>query len=707
MNEMEDDLLQCPHCGGHSGKETEAAYYLTPGTVLKKKYMIGTVLGYGGFGVTYIGWDILLGRKLAIKEYFPSEFATRSFRAEKMTIYFGDASQQYKEGLESFIDEARRLAKFNQLSEIVDIYDYFYENDTGYIIMEYLEGETVGALLTRKGTISVEEMKEIMLPVIHGLGEVHKNGIIHRDIAPDNIFITTGGEIKILDFGAARYAASAVSKSLSVILKKGYAPEEQYRSHGEQGPWTDIYAIGATMYRMLTGVKPVESIARKVKDTLEWPSQIEAPIGKNIENAIMNCLNVNPPDRYQDMEQLAQALMTNKTVERLSRQESTQADPSNKTPFYVKTLIPVAVMLVISTIAWWQISGSKDDTMEETYVLAEEKKVVDISGKSFAEAEKMLQDSDLKVAIKGMNYSETIKKDYILSQTPKGGEPIPADNTVYVVMSGGQEEVMIPDLTSMVYEEAAEIIGLQALVLDEKGITEEYSDVIEKGRIVSQTVAPGKRVPSQTKVGFTLSKGNISEETAVLEVPDLQGKTQKKAKKILEELKEQAGFTYMLGKIRRENSDNVKLGRIISQSLAAGSSERTDLVIDLVISEGPKMLSVPNVIQRSLTEAIALLEKDGFIVTHNEDNSSTVAAGHVISQSLTEGTKTPKGTTIELLVSLGPSAAESSDQEPSNDNPSGNSDRTDRNEPTPSTNPPDQTPDIDVSSGEELDISWE
>ena len=243
MAQMPDEEQVCRHCGYRKGTDVKEAYYLLPGTVLGKKYIVGKVLGYGGFGVTYIGWDNVLRRKVAVKEYLPSDFATRSYGQRQLTVFSGEATEQFQAGLGSFIYEAKRLARFNAVPEIVDIYDCFEENGSGYIVMELLDGATVKEILKKKRRLSIPQAKRIVLSVLRGLAVVHKEGIIHRDIAPDNIFITRNGNVRILDFGAARYATAAQSKSLSVILKPGFAPEEQYRSHGTQGPWTDIYAL--------------------------------------------------------------------------------------------------------------------------------------------------------------------------------------------------------------------------------------------------------------------------------------------------------------------------------------------------------------------------------------------------------------------------------------------------------------------------------
>ncbi|MDO4274210.1 MAG: protein kinase, partial [Eubacteriales bacterium] len=309
MEEIQDNVTICPYCGYKEDTPVDEAYYLSGGTLLAQRYIVGKVLGYGGFGITYIGWDVLLKRKVAIKEYFPSDFVTRGVESTKITIYSGDAYTQFQAGLTRFISEAKSLAQFNHTDGIVHIYDCIQENGTGYIIMEFLNGQTIKEILKFKNKYSYEEAEAVILHVLDALEEVHKTGIIHRDIAPDNLFITKDGEIKLIDFGAARYAASSKSKSLSVILKPGYAPEEQYRAHGEQGPWTDVYGVGATFYRMITGVRPEEAIERLIDGHIQSPSSLGIDIPLQKETALMKSLSVKKEGRFQTVAEFKEALL--------------------------------------------------------------------------------------------------------------------------------------------------------------------------------------------------------------------------------------------------------------------------------------------------------------------------------------------------------------------------------------------------------------
>ena len=251
FHEYEAEYSVCPYCGHNADAMTTEPQYLQPGTVLLERYLIGMVVGAGGFGITYAAWDRILEQKVAIKEYLPGEFSTRMPGNTEVTVYGGEKTEQFREGRDKFLEESKRLARMQNVPGIVQIYNSFSENGTAYIVMEFLEGETLDARLKRKGKMSEQEALDIMLPVLQSLEIVHKEGILHRDIAPNNIFLTEGGEVKLLDFGAARCATGSYSKSLTVLYKEGYTPEEQYRSRGEQGPWTDVYACAATLYRLV------------------------------------------------------------------------------------------------------------------------------------------------------------------------------------------------------------------------------------------------------------------------------------------------------------------------------------------------------------------------------------------------------------------------------------------------------------------------
>lgn len=301
----------CEHCGFDPATASIPPHHLAPFVILAGKYLVGKAIGEGGFGITYIGMDLNLEMRVAIKEYYPNGCAIRDTRGNTSTVqsYSGEAQEFFEAGREKFINEAKILAKCINLPEIVTVKDFFKENHTAYIVMEYLDGKTLKDYLKEKGgRISVSETLSMMEPLIKSLGKVHKMNLIHRDISPDNIMITSNGSVKVLDFGGARDFVSSGGKSMSIMLKPGYAPEEQYRTHGEQGPWTDVYALCATMYRCITGQIPPESMERTYQDKMKPVSVFVNDCPSELVYAINKGLSVYKDNRFQSMEELYNSL---------------------------------------------------------------------------------------------------------------------------------------------------------------------------------------------------------------------------------------------------------------------------------------------------------------------------------------------------------------------------------------------------------------
>ena len=306
----------CENCGYLNNEESVQPLNIKPGTIIGDKYIVGKSIGSGDFGVTYIGWDTVLERKVAIKEYLPSEFAMRNF-GQLFTahrLYTGDKADPFAVGRQKFIEEAKRLAKFKSENGIVKVYDSFEENEATYIVMEYLDGETLAKFIQREKSVSPEKAVGMMMPVIEALEAVNEAGIIHRNIVPDNIFLTKSGEVKLIDFSAARYATTTHYKSLTVIIKSGYSAEEQYRIRGKLGPYTDVYSVGAVLYKLITGETPPDTLERRAtfqikgKDILKPIHKIVKNVPPNIETAIHNAMNIQIEDRTPNMTIFAEEL---------------------------------------------------------------------------------------------------------------------------------------------------------------------------------------------------------------------------------------------------------------------------------------------------------------------------------------------------------------------------------------------------------------
>ena len=287
----------------------ENLHCLRKGTRLIGRYTIEGVLGQGGFGITYLGIDELHEKKVAIKEFFPQGIVTRNIEyKDTVTVTFVGEKDNYEKGKERFLKEARTMAKFSKDEGIVKALDFFEINNTAYIVMEYLEGITLKQYLRENKRIAPEDLIELLVPLIESLDEIHSQGMIHRDISPDNIMVLPDGRIKLMDFGAARDYTEFGEKSLSIVLKPGYAPPEQYQTHGIQGPWTDIYALCATMYKCITGENPPDAIDRVIDDHLKKISEFGIVIPPQEEAAIIKGMSVSAKDRYQDIKDLCEDL---------------------------------------------------------------------------------------------------------------------------------------------------------------------------------------------------------------------------------------------------------------------------------------------------------------------------------------------------------------------------------------------------------------
>ena len=287
----------------------ENLHCLRKGTRLIGRYIIEGVLGQGGFGITYLGIDELHEKKVAIKEFFPQGIVTRNIEyQDTVTVTFVGEKDNYEKGKERFLKEARTMAKFSKDKGIVKALDFFEINNTAYIVMEYLEGVTLKQYLRENKRIDAEDLVELLVPLIEALDEIHSQGLIHRDISPDNIMVLPDGRIKLMDFGAARDYTEFGEKSLSIVLKPGYAPPEQYQTHGVQGPWTDIYALCATMYKCITGENPPDAIERVMDDSLKKISEFGIAIPPQEEAAIIKGMSVSAKDRYQDIKDFCEDL---------------------------------------------------------------------------------------------------------------------------------------------------------------------------------------------------------------------------------------------------------------------------------------------------------------------------------------------------------------------------------------------------------------
>lgn len=314
--ELKGDYEVCPFCGWVENTIPVQAYHLYPGTILQSRYIIGIVLGFGGFGVTYKSFDTKLNEVVAIKEFYHTGLLIRVPGDNNIVVFSGEKQEQYQIFLNRFLEEARIMAKFNNHPNIVRVFDFFEENFTAYIVMEYLGTRNLADyLIEQNGKLDIPESLEITSMLMEAISTIHSKGVIHRDIQPHNIMITKDHKVKLLDLGAAKLSDIEEEKTLSAVITPGYASPEQYRTKSKQGPWTDIYGLGAILYKMVTGVAPYESVDRQVFDNLKHPKELNEDVSIQLDKAIMKSISIKYELRFQNIEQFRDALFNNSNIE--------------------------------------------------------------------------------------------------------------------------------------------------------------------------------------------------------------------------------------------------------------------------------------------------------------------------------------------------------------------------------------------------------
>lgn len=652
MEQYGDEYNVCPNCGYVEGTKAEEAVHMEPGSMLYGRYVIGKVLGYGGFGVTYIGWDTKLEQKVAIKEYLPSEFSTRMPGEITVTVFSGDKNEQFLDGLNKFIEEAKRLAKFQNETGIVKVFDSFEENNTAYIVMEYLDGETLTSYIEREGNIPEEKAIEMIMPVMVSLQNVHEKGILHRDIAPDNIFVLKSGEVKLIDFGSSRYATTSHSKSLTVIIKPGYSPEEQYRSRGDQGPHTDVYALAAVMYKMITGITPPDSLERRAlietkhKDKLKDIHNTVKNISINTENAILNAMNVQIKDRTPDVISFMGELNSNTPIKR--RYGKIKKIDVYAWPMWLKVALPVCLVALIATGVLLLTSLIEFPSLFSDEIVIPEGIVVvpDVEGMDKDDALKLIEESNLTPSPEGNVKSKYIDAGKIVLQTPMEASYLGQNEKVVLTVSSGVGVVKsengistVPYVVWGTKEDAIE--KMKQAGLGEPIIKTKSDDNVPAGQVISQSVKAGKKLKEGSSVTIVVSTG-----PAAFEMPNVVGEKESVAQKTLSDKN-------LIVSVEYAQNSNVDVGKVISQSIKSKTSVKAGTKVTITVSSGKTIISVPNVKGKTRSFAENTLKDKGFKVSVLENYSSKFKKGTIISQTPSAGSNQIKGSSVTIIVSKG------------------------------------------------------
>ena len=497
MNELTDGNI-CHHCLKENTAD-DIVYRLKAGTILNNKYLVGNCIGEGGFGITYIGRDLTLDMRVAIKEYFPNGYVNRNNTvSQDVTASTESQKEIFYKGKDSFLEEARKIAKFVGEPGIVSVREYFEANGTAYIIMDYLDGVNLASYVRSNGTIPATKIFEVMLPMVRSLKRIHEAGIIHRDISPDNIMYLKSGSLKLMDFGSARYFTNN-QKEMSVLLKQGYAPEEQYRKNGDQGPWTDVYGLCATMYRCITGVIPVDALDRMRNDTLEPPSKLGVDIPESLEVVLLYGLAVFKENRCQDMDELAdlmeRALAKQKITVKNSQDVYADIDRAQAADGYYRKQTQK------------QFTGSQPTQPRLSTVNRASDDIPRHNKKSASPVppNKTNKKAVTRIVITASVVIVAVITLIVFLLLPRDDNALP--NTVS--SSSGEiikesNTIKMPDCVNTTLDDSRKNLEGLALIVEEKY---EYNEDVAKDLVIKQSVEAGSQVKSGSTVTLTVSKG--------------------------------------------------------------------------------------------------------------------------------------------------------------------------------------------------------
>lgn len=516
----------CPYCGFSQSGYEPIPRCLRPGTMLKERYILGRVLGEGSFGISYVAWDCLLDTVVAIKEYFPASLVSRHVSEDgdyNVYIYEKAEKEKYQESLKKYLQEAKSLSAYYDLDGIVSVRDFFYGNNTAYIVMGYVDGVSVKEYVEEHGPIEGRRLLEMLEPVIRSLTKVHQNGVLHRDISPDNILLTRDDRLVLIDFGAARRENINVTRSMTVMFKRGFSPEEQYRTRGRQGAWTDVYALCATAYYALTGKTPDESIQRVLED--DMPSLTDMPelsLSLAQKKALMKGLTVDFHHRYQTMGELYRGLYQEERGDRLTEKRKTAAGIIiaavclagafllGARGHHTKTLpvsSPAMVQVTESVVTAIPFATNLQEYVMESFTGLTKKKA----------AQKLKKQDNGLVIRWRYQYDDKIKKGRILDQS------IP-ESTKYsrgtyqklvLTVSKGQKKVSVPALNGKSRSEAERILLDKKLGVRWKTIRQTG----KTGIVVNQSIEAGKRVEAGTVIIVTVRKEPAQARKTVSDPP--------------------------------------------------------------------------------------------------------------------------------------------------------------------------------------------
>lgn len=507
MREIGDEN-QCPYCGFHADSP-QLAPYLPLRTVVAERYLAGKLLDYNGDGATYMGWDLEMNAPVTIREFLPDSIAER--REDLTLVPMAGCEITYRDCYQSFLELWRKLARMRGLSALILVFDIVEDHGTAYAISEYMEGVSLREYLLRSpsGYLSWEQARILFMPVLSTLGTLHSAGIIHRGISPTTLIVGKNGKMRITGFSI--WQARTARGDLTAQLFPGYAAIEQYDFEGQQGPWTDIYAFSAVLYRTLIGSTPLEATSRVTNDRLMVPGKFAEQLPAYVINALMNGLQILPEDRTRTVDQLRAELSaapgtSTAAIAYAGKEDAPYQEPvpsgrkksaSGSKTALIAGLASIAACLVIfavlSLTVWREDIGmffTGGASTQASSNAPELVKVPDFRGLNYNNIKSNTDYTNAFFFETEYQDSDTQGKDVVLSQNIAYGTEVPKGSTIKLVLSSGNEEITLPDFKGQNY--ATVKLKLEEMGFQCRAIVEKNDDSERAGKVAEMLTTPEK-----------------------------------------------------------------------------------------------------------------------------------------------------------------------------------------------------------------------
>ncbi len=625
MNEYPDEYGDlCPSCGYMDGATQNGGVALQPGTILQARYIVGTVIRERETDIIYIGWDALFDRRVQIQEYFPRYCATRSGKPE-LSIY--DNKQEiYEKGLEFFYWQSRLLIRLYKEEDIITYHACFMENRTAYAVMDFSQDMTLKKRL-ESHRYSVNEAKEWLEAAMEAVIKVHQLGVdyqinlFHGQIEPESFWEKPDGRIVLKDFGASRY----ISGEPGIV------------DYGNAGPHTDVYGLAKMFCQLITG-KEIEDGEKLESELARKQIGLKKPVLEALERALLH--------KTRTVEAFQRELWGRKRVSRGKKEKKHHGSLS-----LPRWVIPVAALVMAGLIAFTGlVAAGKIDLLPKTgeSQLPEGKvRVPNIINKEVAEAQEILEEKSLQMTQDKMVFSKEIPENMISYQSEKENAIVDKDASLVVWISKGEEKAVIPSVIGLDRKEALSR-------LKEAGFTQIHEEESQDEGIYNSVLAiseeAGANVELSREIVLTICKNKSAQDgdsTVQVKVPDIVGEQKDQAESKLKTNEFQINWV-------EETSDEPE-GTVIRQEPAADEEANKGSFVTAYVSIGAEKIYMPNIQLESQEDAERMIESLGLTVGKiSQNNSNSVAAGKVISQSIACGTEVKKGDSVDLVISLGP-----------------------------------------------------